>query len=279
VLPSVLTASLFTASAFGQLPSLGDAREGSPNGGARSGPTVGPSIGPSFGSTAPSPPTNLGWAFAAEGNGLKIERLQAGSLVAKAGFQVNDAIRAVNRNWVNSPADLADQLRAAIAAEGRAWVFVDRGARQEWVNLTFAANAPAMLGAELSEENGAVRIRQLQGNSLAAMAGLQAGDQIVTLNGRSIATTGDLVAPLQAAANGSGEVLIHVRRNGTLYQARTKIGRGSVTNVFADAAPKLEAEVAEVKTRVAELRSDIRDKLDAVGASLQATSSSTSRSK
>lgn len=292
------------------------------------GPNIGPSIGPRLGPGVNTGPTlgpttvrqpalspnvnhpvraaadtatavdqqaNAGWTLAAQTNGVKINQIETGSMAAKAGFQVGDTIRAVNRSWVRSQADLASQLQAAAAADGRAWVLVDRGGRQEWVDLNFATQAPATLGADIQEQNGAVIVKQVHNGSVAALAGLKTGDQIVSLNGKAISTEADYATQLQAAASGNREVLIQLRRNGALYQARATLERAAQqgTNVVAEAKAKangvqdnvaervdmavndaknrVDTTVEDAKNRVGALRNEIRDRLDAAGNAIQST--------
>jgi membrane-associated protease RseP (regulator of RpoE activity) len=85
-----------------------------------------------------------------------------------------------------------------------------------------ARNNAAALGLNFHRDpNGAgngLRISGLNTDSAAQQAGLQAGDQIVAVNGTRINSLGEMQALLQTAATANGPLSLYVQRNGQLKQ-------------------------------------------------------------
>lgn len=156
---------------------------------------------------------NLGLTLAPSGNRMQIAGLNANAWGA-AGFQVGDQILAVNRSWVSSPQELQGQLSRGLLNEGRAWVYVNRNGTAQWVNVDFTGRSRGMLGVRVLDQSGAVSVAGVYPGSFALRAGLQQGDEIMSVNGVAITSHDDLVNQLRAARTGNGEVSLVVRRNG-----------------------------------------------------------------
>lgn len=155
--------------------------------------------------------------------GLRIGAIDSQSFAGLSGLRTGDTIRAVNSAWVRSQNDLAAQLNTAAQSGNRAWVLVDRNGQPSWMRLNFTGQPQPMLGVQAQDAGGTVRVSGVDANSLAYRMGLQAGDQIVTLNGHALNSNGDLITQLEAAAQANGQVFLTVRRYGTLYQTRTTL--------------------------------------------------------
>jgi len=166
--------------------------------------------------------------------GIRIGAIDRASFAGLSGLRMGDTIRAVDSGWVRSQNDLASQLSAAAQGGRRAWVLVDRDGQQSWMRLSLNGQPQPMLGVQASDQGGFVRVNAIEPNSLAASVGLRAGDEIVNINGHRLGTNADLVTQLEAAAQADGSVVLHVRRGGVLYEAKTAFPQAKV-NASANA--------------------------------------------
>lgn len=157
---------------------------------------------------------NLGMKLRAANNAVIVNNLTKGSFGARAGFQQGDQILAVNKGWVRSYDDLVGGLEAAAADTGQAWVYVLRDGEKQWLNVDFLSQNRPKLGVNMESRNDAIVLTNIADASVAAKAGLQTGDQVLSVNDVAINTTNDLAAQVRTAAMGDGNMKIRIRRDG-----------------------------------------------------------------
>jgi membrane-associated protease RseP (regulator of RpoE activity) len=192
---------------------------------------------------------------------LRISKLDDGSLFNISGFRVGDQILAVNRNWVRSLGDFSGRLSAAAQAEGNASVYIVRDGVRQWVNVDFSGATKPVLGIQSIDKDGQVVITSVTQASAAADAGLQVGDRIVSLNGKSIDATADLTAEITAAAE-IGELNIDIVRDGAKQTLKAAIGVARDANAIARRKIELVHDrVDHIRAEVAEITNNVNDKV------------------
>jgi len=217
---------------------------------------------------------NLGLEFSANGNGLRIGNINAGSVSSRAGLQIGDEILAVNRSWVRSRDQFFNQLAAATQSNGRAWVLVNRGGQQLWVNAAVdGANRPT-LGVLANDQRGFVQIADVTQGSAAANAGLRAGDQVLAVNGKQIRTFNDLTAGVRAAAATNGQVDLTIMRDGVEQTVHAVLGQANNVAQQANAAVNQTTSVAQsgltrAQQTAANLQQDVDSLADAGGEAIR----------
>jgi len=178
---------------------------------------------------------DLGMQFTATGNGMRVGNVKAGSLSSRAGFQVGDEILAVERSWVRSPNQFLSQLASAAQTSGRAWVLVNRGGQQAWVNTTINGASRPTLGVLANDQGGIMRIAEVTQGSAAANAGLRAGDQVIAVNGKEIKSFADLTANIRAAAATNGQLDLTISRDGVEQTVHAVLGQANAVAQQANA--------------------------------------------
>jgi S1-C subfamily serine protease/uncharacterized protein YukE len=212
---------------------------------------------------------------------LRISQLEDNGLLNASGFRVGDQVLAVNRNWVRSLGDFSSRLSSAAQADGSASVYIVRDGARQWLNVDFGSATKPVLGIQSIDKNNQVVITAVTEGSAAADAGLQVGDQVVSINSQTINATADITAQLAAAAN-LGELNIDVVRDGAKQTLRAVLGqardaknaarrnvelvndrvdqiRGEAANLVGNVDDKLRDEVGQVRDRVENLSQRVRD--------------------
>ena len=141
----------------------------------------------------------------------------AGTAAASAGVQEGDRVLAIDGQPVQSFGDLRLKMIDAIVERQPIVLQVANGGAEREVRIA-TDGLPAgelerdftrTLGVELKA--GVVQVGFLEENSPAAKAGLQVGDQILTLDGQPVARAQQLIQQVQAA-DGSKPLQLGVRR-------------------------------------------------------------------
>jgi S1-C subfamily serine protease len=161
---------------------------------------------------------NLGVIVAPQGRRLGVTHVLAGQL-GNSGFQVGDQVISVGGTTVATARQLLSQLTAAPANDGFVAVRIDRGGQPRTVQLDLLA---LRLGTQLAEQNGIVQFSGITIDSPAAVARVNAGDQIVFINGERVSSLADARAKLNAATRFSGEATLTIRRGGALEFAHVR---------------------------------------------------------
>lgn len=167
----------------------------------------------------------LGLNLNTTGNRLAVGEIDSGSLAAGFGFQAGDELMAIERSWIRSYDQFSSQLAAELEGDGRAWVLVRRDGQQQWVNFDVASRSRPKLGVNTSSTDGALSIANVTEGSAAAAAGLQAGDQLVSINGTEIHSHGQLLDALTAAGMNDGVLAMVVSRNGVTQNLMAEVGQ------------------------------------------------------
>lgn len=90
------------------------------------------------------------------------------------------------------------------------------------------------LGAYVSESNNRVTIRDVMSGGAAAHVGLEAGDEILSVNGRRITTSAQLRTNLRTAADENGSVTILINRNGDIHTIEADVSGRFVAEAAND---------------------------------------------
>jgi putative serine protease PepD len=107
-----------------------------------------------------------------------------------------------DRSWYVAPVEVVRRVADDVILEGRA--------RSCWLGIEGTTDAPAE-GVATPTSGGGTRVASVVSGSPAALAGLQAGDVIVSFDGRPIARMPDLMVALRAYEPGD-EVKLEVTR-------------------------------------------------------------------
>jgi S1-C subfamily serine protease len=222
-------------SAYGQLGAIGDAVGGAAEGVTEAAGGVteqatdvagqAGQVGAQAG-TAANISSAIGGSLTAGNNQLSVDSVQQGGILANAGVQAGDQIVGVAGNQITSAADLNSQLQAAADAAGEAVLQVRRNGQLQdlTADLSQFARNRGRLGISLNEAEGALSVRQVMQNTAAARAGLQAGDEILSVNGQDIANVNQLRSQLDSAMQGDGTANIKIRRNGQVQNVTANLG-------------------------------------------------------
>ena len=82
----------------------------------------------------------------------------------------------------------------------------------------------AYLGVSLSSGSTTARVAEVRDGTPAARAGLKAGDVITALDGKSVASSGELESAIGAHKPGDSVSLTYYTRNGTTHTVQLKLG-------------------------------------------------------
>lgn len=208
--------------------------------------------------TTPEPEPAAGYAvlgvrIAEDTAGARVLRVQPGSPAEAAGILEGDVITAVDGEAVtaetlptviaaHAPGDVVtlDVLRAGETLQLSATLGEaqqpslpggprdgrgqrgDRGGFRPFNEERFEFGRLPFLGVSLSAEEGVLTVASVAPESPAANAGLQVGDQIISINGQSVDSVGSLIAVLGALAPGD-TVTIEVNRAGETLTVETTL--------------------------------------------------------
>ena len=179
-------------------------------------------------------------------DGALVAEVTPGGPSDRAGLKMGDLIERVDGRPIESAAGLTRSvavihpgqvLRLQVRRDGHPVALaVTAGVRPAETELANAAApdgaahaAPGTLGLMIAPNpGGGARIEQVDPASDAARKGLRPGDVIQSINGRRIASSGDVAAAMQAVrAEHRGEVLLLVERDGRhIYVPVKPIGAG-----------------------------------------------------
>jgi regulator of sigma E protease len=147
-----------------------------------------------------------------------VDRPVAGSPAARAGLQAGDRITAVDGREVRSMSDLRLRLIDPVVERRTARLAVQRGAASHVVSVDTAGlpegeierDFMRTLGLEIA--GGTVAVGAVMPDGSAARAGLRAGDEVASVDGRPVVRAADLIDVLRESAG--REVVLMVRRAG-----------------------------------------------------------------
>lgn len=154
-----------------------------------------------------------------DNSGAVVGSVEDGSPAAHAGLQAGDVIVSVDNHPISSSADLRNRIGLTPVGSDVAVEYLRDGARKS-VTIRIApenaaVSAPVLPdrleGAQFQDAAGNVVVSQVEEGSAAARAGLRAGDVIVAVNRKPVATVAALNAALHEA---SGTIALDLFRGG-----------------------------------------------------------------
>ncbi len=162
------------------------------------------------------------------GDGLRVVGIETTSPAWPAGLLINDEITAINGKLISRFDDLVAGLRAAGEGDGNVSLLVRRRGTVYTINLFVggkkAETERPRLGVMLDDSNGRLRVTGVTPNSPAAKAGVQFGDEIITVNDYPVSTYDLFVGQVQALGRAGGPVSLGIRRNGKMQTLHATIG-------------------------------------------------------
>jgi Do/DeqQ family serine protease len=154
-----------------------------------------------------------------DNSGAVVGSVEDGSPAAHAGLQAGDVIVSVDNHPISSSADLRNRIGLTPVGSDVAVEYLRDGARKS-VTIRIApenaaVSAPVLPdrleGEQFQDAAGNVVVSQVEDGSAAARAGLRAGDVIVAVNRKPVATVAALNAALHEA---SGTIALDLFRGG-----------------------------------------------------------------
>ena len=174
----------------------------------------------------------LGISFSVEEGGAQVREVQAGSPAEDAGLLVDDLITGVNGADV-APQELAASILALAVGEQIALTVLRDGEELELEVTLGSATTPvirrqafrdsAFLGVSLVSDEAGALVQDVLPESPAALAGLQAGDLLRSIDGESVDTprkAADLIRALEPGA----DVALGVERDGEMLTLEATTG-------------------------------------------------------
>jgi len=163
-----------------------------------------------------------------KGDGLRVVGIEPTSPAYPAGLLIDDEITTINGQRITRFSELVAGLHAAAEGDGNISLLVRRRGTVDTINLFVggkkAPPPPAKLGVTLDDTNGRLRVVGVEPKSPAAKAGLQLGDDIITVNDYPVSTFDLFVSQIQALGRAGGPVSIGIRRNGQPQTLHAMIG-------------------------------------------------------
>jgi len=155
-----------------------------------------------------------------ENYGAVVGSVEQNSPAAQAGLQAGDVITAVNNRKITGSADLRNRVGLApVGSEVEIEYRRDRDRKTVTVRIEPdealaepSAVSARLEGAQFEDAAGNVVVSSIEDGSAAARSGLRAGDVIVAVNRRPIATVAELAAALK---NASGTIALDLFRGGS----------------------------------------------------------------
>jgi predicted metalloprotease with PDZ domain len=167
------------------------------------------------------------------GDGLRVVGIERTSPAYPAGLLIDDEISTINGTRIAKFADLVNGLRTAGNGDGNVSLLVRRRGTLDTINLVvpgrIAQAETPKLGVMLDDSNGRLRVTGVVPGSPAAKAGIQVGDEIITVNDYPISTYDLFVGQIQAVGRSPGEpVAIGIRRNGQSMTVHAVLGQAKL---------------------------------------------------
>jgi serine protease Do/serine protease DegQ len=155
-----------------------------------------------------------------ETSGAVVGSVEQNSPAAQAGLQAGDVIIAVNNRKITGSADLRNRIGLAqVGSQVEIEYLRDRARKKVTMRIEPAeANAEAeatpapLQGAQFQDAAGNVVVSSIEEGSAAARSGLRAGDVIVAVNRKPVATVAQLAAALKEAG---GAIALDLFRGGS----------------------------------------------------------------
>jgi membrane-associated protease RseP (regulator of RpoE activity) len=170
--------------------------------------------------------------------GVQVVRFRPGSKCELAGLRVGDVIIAVNGHATPTAAEIQKQILLNEGEQVRARIV--RGLSTEALMLPLVSREPSVqtadhppveLGLVVEEKRGVrgVVVRQVSENSPAAAAGLQAGDRVVSVDGKVLISQVSFDYAIREFKAGD-QVAIQVVREGKLVSADVTLAKPTATS-------------------------------------------------
>jgi membrane-associated protease RseP (regulator of RpoE activity) len=168
----------------------------------------------------------------ANDDGLTVVGIERTSPAYPAGLIIGDQIVAIGGQRISKFADLVKGLRTAAQGDGNVNLLVRRRGTVDTINVMVGGKKAQVerprLGVTVDDSNGQLRVTGLTPKSPAAAAGVQVGDEIVTVNDYPVSTYDLFVGQIQAMGRVGGQVPLGIRRNGKMLTLRATIGDGKI---------------------------------------------------
>lgn len=209
---------------------------------------------------------DLGASFADSDsqNGLSVENVTRGSVMADAGLQSGDSILEVDGAQVTSEAQLREQLQAArsqriplaILRNGnRQTIYLSQALRSRIFANAAGGAQPAGLGVDFrSDSQGGVVVTNVYDGSPAATMGLQAGDRILAIDDQRVGSNRQFLNLIRQRRPGDS-VAFAVLRNGQRRQFTAQLAsRQQALNVAASRQGQASPGGAAVVPQIGDLQ-------------------------
>ena len=195
--------------------------------------------------------TNAAAAATAAADGIAVQNIDAGGIAELAGMQPGDRIFSINGTLVDSGESLTSALQNAGNLGGLTSIGIRRNGQVQTMQVNLAGNAAgagalSFGGLSFVNDQGGLRISQLDPGSWAQTAGMQLGDQISSLNGQAVSSSSQLIDRMRAAANlNGGAAQLTITRNGRQIPLTVNITPQAFTPAVP---PQASAQQANTQT-------------------------------
>lgn len=170
---------------------------------------------------APAPARfGISWQQSPDGNGLRLNRVAAGTPAKRAGLQVGDVLLEFNGDPVNDGERLRRLVQLAPASTK---LLIRRGEQPPRTVEIELDGKPVRYGIAWREDTAephAMIVTRVTPSTPAAIGGIRVKDRILEVNGQSYEGTKELLGLL---GEQSGDVEVVLERNGRLTQVTLKV--------------------------------------------------------
>jgi hypothetical protein len=168
---------------------------------------------------------NAGLVFDSRRGALRVLQAPANQLASQpttnGALQVNDQIVSVNGERVGTTQQFLSQLMVNVPSDGLARVEVNRNGGVESVLLDPLSFRTGLRFADpVANQAGLLRVGSVISGSLAARAGLVAGDELTAINGRQVLGVASARSLLNSALHSPRNIALQIRRDGVLRTIR-----------------------------------------------------------
>lgn len=175
-------------------------------------------------------PGYLGIQVEGDGGQVVVRQVDADSPADKAGLKPGDVVRQFAGHAVKSSGELRDRIQACAPGQS---VAVTAGRADQSVELNVRLEGPSkltarrvVLGVVLAADDRPATITEVAPGTPAALAGLLRDDVIVTMDGATIGTAGDVRRRLAERSPGD-RVTLDVRRGGETLRVSLTLAAAS----------------------------------------------------